>query len=88
MFIEEFGKLEVKGGCKIFKPYALTYGRMMCFRLHCILQYALYNEICRIVFELDSLNISTKLWQPELLLSSFIMGHFVCLSRRGQNDDC
>lgn len=61
---------------------------MMCYRLHCILQYALYNEICRMVFELDSMNISIKLWQPEILLSSFIMGHFVCLSRSGQNDDC
>jgi len=30
------------------------------------------------VFELDSLNVSTKLWQPEVLLRSFIMGHFVC----------
>jgi hypothetical protein len=80
MIIEAFGKLAVKGGCKIINPYTLTYGRMMCFEtiVHVILQYALYNVRCRMVFELDSLNISTKLWQPEVLLSSFIMGHFVC----------
>ena len=37
------------------------------------------------VFESDCLNISTKLWQPEVLLSSLIMGHFLCVNPEVDN---